>query len=374
MNTAAKQLRRFLFFLALILCMAASAALAADAVTVELNDVTLNAANPYWKNGGGGSASDWNAFFDTGTSMPTLYLKDAAIDTMNGSDELLYADGDIHLVLLGTNTLSYAGASAIQPAGIVVDGDLVISDGTAGGTGSLSIDIQPSILTFSTDGILTEYGDVTIEGGTIDILLSAYGIAYGLYAEDDLYIHGGNITVHSTGLGVSAVSVYYLNMTGGSITSTAVGEFFDSHALLFYEMLVTGGTGSFINQGSGYGGLWDEPVAGEFRVTGGQMTFQSHDEALFFYTDETLTPTVTENIYASEDFDGLLKFLWDPSKGILAGNEVEDSAFEYVRIAGSGEQPDTGDSSKPWLWLGAGLAALLAAAGVYLVFRRNRLS
>ena len=361
------------FLLAAIFCMFASAALAADAAVVELNGETLNAANPYWKNGGGGSASDWNAYFDTGTSMPTLYLKDAVVDTMNVYDELIYADGDIHIVLLGNNSLSYTGSSASAPAGVVCDGDLVLSDGTADSTGSLTILISPGAPPVIADGLLAEFGDITIYGGTIEITLYSAFESYGIYAEYELNIHGGTIDVYSFALAVSAVSATDFYMTGGDIKSTADAGFEESHALLFYRALVTGGTGTFASETYGFGGVWADAESGSFRVIDGQMIFTGQDEALFFETEETITPAVTDRIYASLDETGAGKFVWNDSMDILAGNLSAITPYRYVELLGDGsELPITGDASTPLLWAGIILAVLLFAAAAVILRKRRR--
>ncbi len=360
------------FLLSVVFCLFVSAALAADAALVELNGVTLNAANPYWKNGGGGSASDWNAYFDTGTSMPTLYLKDAVVDTMNAYDELIYADGDIHIVLLGTNSLTYSGSSAAAPAGVVCDGDLVISDGTADDTGTLIIFINPGAPSFVSDGLLAEFGDITIYGGTIEITLFSAFESYGIYAEYELNIHGGSIDVYSFALAVSAISATDFYMTGGTVVSTADAGFEESHALLFYQALVTGGNGTFTSETNGFGAVWADASSGSFRVGDGRLIFASQDEALFFDTDEVITPTVTNKIYASTDKAGAGKFVWNESMGILAGNWSDISPYRYVELLGDGSPlPNTGDASLPWLWAGIAAAALLAA-GAAVVLRKRR--
>ena len=149
------RIRRICRLLVFLFCMSASAALAAGATLAEVNGVTIDASSPYWNNSGGGSSADWNAYLDTGTSPATLWLKDAVMNAMNSYDELLYADGDLVLKLLGHSFLAYSGNTAISPAGIAVEGNLWIQDGTADGSGILNISIDNTSPVMDSFGIVT---------------------------------------------------------------------------------------------------------------------------------------------------------------------------------------------------------------------------
>ena len=357
-----------------LLCMSASAALAAGATYAEVNGVTINASSPYWNNSGGGSSADWNAYFDTSTSPATLWLKDAVITTMNSYDELLYADGDLVLKLLGHSFLEYSGDTAISPAGIAVKGNLWIRDGTADGTGILNISIDNTSPVFDSYGITT-FNSLTIESGAIDIYVDDSFESYGLFAEYEksIFIRGGTTDVYASGFYIEGVSADLFSLSGGKITSTADGVDPDSVALVFLDALITGGYGEFTSINQGYGAAWAWADFGYFRVIDGRVVFSGEDGALFFDTDRILTPHVTDRIYASTNLSGAGKFIWDSTKGILAGYNLENSDYHYVEMIGNGVPlPETGDESRPWLWIGAGLAALLLGGAAAIWFRRRK--
>ena len=76
MNRMHKALVLFTLSTLLSLCLAVPAALAAGSTEIWVNNVKLDASNPYWKNGNlPASENDWNAHFDVSTA--TLTLKDA---------------------------------------------------------------------------------------------------------------------------------------------------------------------------------------------------------------------------------------------------------------------------------------------------------
>jgi hypothetical protein len=356
--------------------MSASAALAADATSVYVGGDLLNAASPYWKNGGGGSASDWNVFFDTGTSVPTLRMNGASVTTVSGVGALLQINGDIQIELLGSNSLSASVTSYAYPAGILVDGDLTVTDATADHSGSLSIEIRhsyPSSYAYS-DGIyVAGSGKFTMESGTVRITLDDTNIAYGVYASNGLYIHGGAIVVESTAPIAYAVPVDYFTMTGGSIEVTINATNSVSRALRFNEALITGGYGKFVSTGNGYAMRWTPTTTKMFRVIGGQMIFSSENDALFFVTDETLIPYASGGIMASPSGSGSGKFRWSDSMGVLASNNLQTSSYHYVELLGGGATiPETGDASRPWLWVGVGLAGLLIAGGLLIWVLKRR--
>ena len=374
-----KHIRRIVFILALLFCMGASAALAAGyAAYVDLNNVHLTAAHPYWKNGNlSGSENDWNAWFDTSTPTATLWLKDAFIDTLNYREELIYSDGDIVLALDGTNTLICPTGILDDPTCVIVYGDLIIRDGPANGTGSMDISLESGQETYDgAYGILT-FTDLIIESGTIDILVNEATEVYGMFSDyGGVYIHGGDTKIEVVGNHIAGVSGESFNMTGGTIEAHTRGDYTLSSALEFVDALVTGGEGVFIAESNGFGGRWEQPEGGSFRVLGGRMVFASvNHEALKFSTAKTMIPEVNGSIWVSTDPTAAGKFLWDSSKGILAGNDVLDSEFRYVELEFIGVKPPvTGDASRLWLWLGIGLAVLVGGTCVLLILRRRQKS
>ena len=369
-----KRIRWIFVVILFLLCMSASAALAANATYAEINGVTIDASSPYWNNSGGCSSADWNAYFDTSTSPATLWLKDAVVNTINSYDELLYADGDLVLKLLGHSFLEYSGNTASSPAGVVVEGNLWIRDGTADGTGILNISIDNTSPAVDSYGIITLFS-LTIESGTIDIFVDYSFESYGLYAEygEGIFIRGGTTDVYASGAYIEGISAYRFSLSGGEITSTADGVDPDSVALLFLDALITGGYGEFTNVNAGYGAVWVWADFGYFRVIDGRVVFSGEDGALFFDTNRILVPYVTDRIYASTDLSGAGKFIWDSTKGILAEYYLDTSDYHYVEMIGSGVPlPETGDESRPWLWVVVGLAALLLGGAAVIWLKKHK--
>jgi hypothetical protein len=372
-----KHIHRIVFILALLFCMGATAALADSATFAEVNGVKLTAANPYWKNGNlPASETDWNAWFDTSTPTPTLWLENAIINTLNTDERLIYADDDLVLALDGTNTLVCPSGNYFEIACIEVYGDLTIRDGSVDGTGRMDISMEPGPYTYEEAyGILT-FTDLIIESGTIDISIERAIDVYGLLANfGGVYIHGGDTNIEAEGIIADGVVCYTFNMTGGTIEAHTNGYSAFESALAFLDVLVTGGEGVFIEEGGGSGGLWEWPGGGSFRVLDGRMIFASvNHEALVFYTAETVIPEVNGRILVSTDPTGAGKFLWDSSKGMLAGNDMGYSEFRYVELVGGGlEQPATGDESRPWLWFGIGLIVMLAAGAVFFLHQKRNI-
>ena len=365
-------IRWIILMTVLLLGIPAGCALAGAADLVEIGGTALTASDPYWKTGGGATADDWDAYFDTGTVTPTLRLKNVTVNTININEEMLYANGDIVLELLGTNTLSLTG-DYFAPAGIAVEGDITITDGTADGTGHLYIDVRNDLMFAAfNDGVYSD-GDIVIQGGQIHIGVESHTISYGVYAYDNLYIHGGEIYVESEGIAAGAVGAVAFRMSGGLLEVHTRGEFWDCYALNFEDLLVTGGNGKFISDGNGFGGIWDVLPGSQFRVLNGQFIFSGKDEALYFPGTDTYTPHVTDRIYVSTDRSGAGKLVWNPAMGVLAATDAAHSAYRYVELIGSGmDIPQAGDTSRPWLWLILGCAALLGAGAIMLWHRKRK--
>ena len=61
--------------------------------------------------------------------------------------------------------------------------------------------------------------------------------------------------------------------------------------------------------------------------------------------------------------------------GLLAGSTSENSSYHYVEFESKASlmvPPQTGDSTRPWLWLGIALAAVPGVAGMLLIRRKRR--
>jgi len=375
-QNARRHFRLAAFAFVIFLCMAAASALAADASHVYINGDTLTAASPEWRNAGSAPGADWNAYFDTSTSVPTLRLRGAYVDTFYGSRMLLGADGDLVIELLGSNTLNASSLLAeTYPAGILVQGSLTIRDATTDGSGSLSVTIQHQYYYGSVDGIYLENnGNLVIESGTVSMSLTDNYSAYAIYSAGTLQLLGGEITITTTAPNIKAVGVRQLLMAGGTIVVTANSESLNSYALFFKEASITGGYGKFSVVGNGNALRCDLAAVQAFRVINGRMIFSADCPALLFTTDQNPVPYAAGGILVSTVRSGAGKTTWYSSMGILASSNTQTSSFHYVEMVGGAvSTPDTGDRSKPWLWLGIGVLALgVGVAVLVLLLRRKK--
>ncbi|MFH1513385.1 MAG: hypothetical protein ABIG45_08555, partial [Bacillota bacterium] len=305
------RVRMAVFVLALLLCLTASVALAANATGVSVDGAILTALNPYWKNGGGGSASDWNLFFDTSTPTPTLKMKDAVLDTLNPQYYLVLPDGDVIVELYGNNSLTYTGATPGIPVGLGAYGSILIKDGTADKTGSLNVNIHHSSATGLSAGIMNVNGDITIDSATVNITVNDSLMALGIAALNDTYIYGGQTTVSVSGYEAYGITTELFQLSGGTIAITADGTGYGICALVFEDTLITGGYGEFKTVEDGFGALWRWASSGTFRVLGGHVIFSAGYSALIFHTNETLTPDVNGDILVSEYGSGIDKSIWN---------------------------------------------------------------
>jgi len=358
-----------------LLFMASSQALAANATEVMVENIILDGLTPgqiYWKNdGSGGTANDYNVFFDLSTAMPTLRLKDAEINELSFINSMLATNGDIILEFTGSNLITYAGTDAADILGIYVRGELMIIDATTYGTGSLTIDITHGADNEMTDAVYAESGSITVESGTINVSVYDGSRACGLYADHDININGGKTTVSVTSDAARGLYAYDLfSMSGGAVVASITADEWDSAALAAHNILVTGGSGKFSASGAAVGGFWEIADTGEFRVTGGRIIFTSKIEALLFDTNNTLTPDVSEEILVSTYNSGDGKTAWNSSMGPLAGSYYDYPDYLYVELTGT-LIPLTGDAARPWLWLFIGFAALLAGGGAGLLLRKK---
>ncbi|MFH1513387.1 MAG: LPXTG cell wall anchor domain-containing protein [Bacillota bacterium] len=357
-----------------LLCAPMASAFPSYATSVIVYGATLTSLSPYWKNGGGGDASDWNLFFDTSTAAPTLKMKNAVLGTLNASRYLVQANGDIVVELDGNNVLTYNGTMPGAIVGLGSSGSILIRDGAGGGTGSLSIAIVHSWPSSNTIGI-SVYGDeLLIDSGIIDVSVYDSHQAVALYSFDNINVRGGNLAALAWGDGnlVCTIACYMFRQSGGTVASTVNGTDVETTALFFSKAQFTGGYGLFSAVEIGFGALWDTPFPGEFYFTGGHVVFSGGDCALRFNTDSLINPDVAGDVYVSEFPSGLDKFLWNSTMDPLAANNSVPAVYGYVEMIGLASVPQTGDESVPWVWFFSGLLAAVCAAGVFLVLRRRR--
>lgn len=363
----------------LAVCCALTAALplasAAGASEVWVNGIKLDAASPYWKNGDvPASASDWNAHFSAATS--TLTLKDAVITNSYAfsGQALIYAEGDLNLVLTGTNSVSRT--ETVQPMlfGIYATNALTVS-----GDGSLDIQLSDTLSTGTVYGIYA--GDsLAVNSGSLGVNLEGV-IVYGLASPWGILIAGGETDVRANG---SEQSILLLSeyasfrMVGGRITGTAVSSGTVA-GLVSMGTVLAGGEGYFRAQSSSFAiGLFNAgPV---LSVSGGSFVFAGDSGAVAIVlppgdvVDMRLTNVKT---YASDAVNGIGKRLWtSDADGYLVGIVGRPSPFLYVEFIGSADPgnvaPQTGDPAVPLLWAGLALCALFCAAGLAAATLKKR--
>lgn len=364
----------FLLAAFLLLSFALPCASAGGGTDVWVNGIWLNGASPYWKNGdAAASPSDWNAYFDAATS--TLTLKDAVINHPYDftSKALIYADGDLHLVLTGTNTLSGAETAAPALYGICALNSLTISGG-----GSADFQLTNTYEPSAVYGIFAS-DSLTINSGSLSINVSGV-LTYGLASPGGILIAGGETDIQSSGSEQS--SLVYIDegsfrMVGGKVTGTAVSDE-QAAGLLALGIVLAGGEGVFQAQSPNFAvGLFGaDPV---LYVLGGHFVFIGDTCALvdFISPDELIDLQLTNvKTYTSDAADGTGKRLWtSDADGYLMAIVGRPSPFLYVEFIGSAASgsmaPQTGDASVPWLWAGIALCAALGAAGLILKARRK---
>lgn len=344
---------------------------AAGATSVWVNNVELNAGSPYWKNGNlPATASDWNAHFDAATS--TLTLNNAVIGTLHAYSSyngLLFANGDLTLVLTGSSTLQYGATSLGTYMGIYVQGLLTVT-----GSGGASILLNGTAFSSYLYGIYTH--DLAIEAGTLNIQVNCVFMSYGIASYGDAVISGGSVTVGCNGLmcnGVYAQTGDFI-MTGGRIAVTAIAGG-DAIALQAQGITLEGGEGVFAGNASKpvYGGYL---IGNTLNVSGGHFVFCGIYGGLFCQSAPLAANLTNVLTYVSPSMDGSGKRLWTgPADGELASNFVAISPFRYVEfiLPGTGEEyPRTGDTASPWLWAGIALCAALMAAGIPAAAARKK--
>ena len=372
-----KRSSAFWLVILLFLCALPAAALAAGADKVWINNYMLDSSAKYWKNDGtAGTPSDYNAYFDPITS--TLTLDEATLTTLytapSSDSALVYADGDLTVILKYDSALTYHGTSLYDIRGIWATGTLTLS-----GTGSVDIDLQNNDTGRGfAAGIVSGY-DLNVQGGDYDMQIIATDNATGISAVHDTTISGGQIVVHTTGedgTGISSggnvdISGGWIS-TAGAITNVSAGLYGD-------EIFLRGGDGLFQAGGAFIAcGLMFENDT--LHVSGGNFVFSGSSSAMNYAGS---APPAYDlhgvDTYVSEDVAGLGRWLWtSKADGELASSGTA-SPFLYVQFserrtqnAASVAAPQTGDGAKPWLWAALGAVAVLGAAGLIWRSRRKR--
>lgn len=371
MNRMKKTLAAFTLSMFLSLCLALPAALAAGSTEVWVNNVKLDASNPYWKNGNApASAADWNAHFDAATA--TLTFQNAALDAVSPTyTAMVYAGADIRIVFQNHNTLAYNSALYSTVYGVHANGDITID-----GDGSADFRITTNISNGQAAAIYGE-GGLTILGGSLTMDVRAGFVAVGIRGFNGFLHAGGHMDVYTEASRSYAVfeNNILFRMTGGSISATSVSTDELAHALSGSQLSLEGGEGVFRAYGptSAYGlYFWERNLS----YTGGRYLFAGDTSALFYSDIDSVVYTLTGGpVYATEAVSGSGKRLWisEAKDGRLESNLNETSSFKYVQFGEWPELPQTGDNARPWLWAGMGaLCVLLMAVGIPAAAARKR--
>ena len=338
-------------------------ALAGGGAEVWVNNVRLDSASPYWKNGGASaSAGDWNAYFDAATN--TLTLKDAVItESHTPYGALIYANDALNLVLGGANSITRTDAVSASLFGIYAKGTLVIT-----GDGSLGILLKGTAGHSNVSGMISD-DTITVNSGSLSVNLDGY-TAYGIGAAFGVVIAGGKIDMETSGSDESSL-LYMTNanfrMSGGTFRGTAASDN-GAAGVVAPGVVLTGGEGRFYAQSPGFAvGMFT--TGSGLHVSGGHFIFAGDTYALidYFVVSGALDLQLTNvKTYVSETADSFAKRLWaSDADGHLVSYATNVSPFLYVEfVGGVAVAPQTGDSSMPLLWTGIALCALLCAAGL----------
>lgn len=151
---------------------------------------------------------------------------------------VIYADGDLNIVLEGENTVTASDSSIEYFDGIDIDGTLTLSGG-----GSLTVTSEKCVAIDTSDN--ASFIDCTVkanaENEAIDIGddMYVFGDAkieatsttgYGIETGDDLIVYGGSIDATGNAAGIYVDG--YLTIEGGSVSATATA---DNGAALYFE-------------------------------------------------------------------------------------------------------------------------------------------
>lgn len=155
-----------------------------------------------------------------------------------GVGAVIYADGDLNIVLEGENTVTASDSSIEYFYGIDIDGTLTLSGG-----GSLTVTSENYVAIDTSDN--ASFIDCTVkanaENEAIDIGDDLYVLegveieatsttGYGIETGDDLIVYGGSIDATGNAAGIYVDG--YLTIEGGSVSAAAAA---DDGAALYFE-------------------------------------------------------------------------------------------------------------------------------------------
>ena len=299
--------------LCLIITLLPATALAADAETITIGGETLSgsADAPVYaatdENGEvsteGASESSYNIKWDGST----LTLNGATITADSSNGAAIYRLGELTITLTGSNTVK--GPKAADSIGIrIANGNLTI-----GGDGSLDVSGRIDYLDIETGGINIgiyvdgEY-DITINKCTIEAEGSGVvsGSSYGIFSEfGDVIINGGTVTARggavqnsgsmSYGIRASEVSITNRGTVkaygGGYVRTYANGGSANWSPDISYGICAPGGVNITNSEVEAYGGtakvnsVGIYTNSGDVTITGTSSVTASYNEEDFIIDD-----------------------------------------------------------------------------------------
>jgi hypothetical protein len=352
------------------LFFALPSASAGGGTEVWVNNVYLSSISPYWKNGNApASASDWNAYLNAATA--TLTLKDASIDTLSGTSidafyrALVYADGNLTVVLEGDNQFQYTGSDPGSIVGIYATGSLTVN-----GSGSATMGLTQT----GNERVQAIYSTnmLTIAGGSYNFELVSPYAAFGFVSDTGILFSGGMAVVDAQGAypRVFAAGASTLRITGGLIKGTANSTGGNAIAITADTLYLEGGEGYFRATGDGFSyGLMVGVLT--LYVTGGEFIIAGATKAIYPVISSDLLIT-GRAAYVSEIIGGVGASLFITLRNTTQTVPLSSfSPYRYVHFVADAAMPQTGDRTMPWLWVGIALFATLGAAALVLKLRKS---
>ena len=364
--------------LILLFCTPTAWAATAGATLVQVNGVTLTSAAPYWANGSSTAsttapASGGYIFFDA--AAETLTLCNAVVGNISaipGSTtrkSCLFVDGDIHIMLSGASTLSYASDAYATLYGLCVWGKTSI-----GGDGSLNVQINNTFPSSNSLAIFCR-GDLSVISGTLILDVDASISGFGLTSEAAILFAGGNAQIDTNAMQSAGLMTQYsdIRITGGSVTAAVTSSGPYASGLYGSNISLEGGVGRFsANGGTTCCGLgfWGKKLV----YTGGTFTFSGSKTAITYdktFVNYALTaPKGTVNVSLFTDGRNLMPWTSDADGMLISLSKTLFSNFRFVKFCMP--VPQTGDTSLPWLWISITLCALTGMAVLTAAAIRER--
>ena len=388
-----RRLSAFFCALALILCLIPTSVQAANATRVYVGGVELNTTNPYLANGSATATntqptSGGYAYFDSSTATLTLNNASITESHINADGRYgIYADGDLNISLVGTNSIAGESDASYNYFGIKTDssGNLTLD-----GTGSLLVTSSTAAANNAeaVEGIRAG-GKLTINGGNITAKagVSNYGARFcdAIVAGDNIIINGGTVNAiggksngdlsggSSSGIlsfGSTTINGGTVNASGGSAPEVESYGIFSNSTIS-----ITGGTVNIsgdltANYSSGL-------QCSVFSMTGGVLSATGKTVALHSINSSTITiAPMNGSVEYNAKESTFLPATWDANaKKYYIGNTEAKTLLIGRAPVGVPSAVNTGDDSGTLLWTGIMIISLLSLASgiVFKQKKRNEL-